>query len=174
MPSESQTTLAYVALGANLDDPEANIVAAASQLAALPEIYDFVLSPLYKTSPVSNIPQPDYFNAVCKFRTAYSAKTLLENLQLIEKELGKVPKSQSEPRPIDLDILFYGLESHADSNLTIPHPRWRERLFVVKPLSDLTEEVLVPESKRFGEIHRINIQQLAKLLTKISNEKVTR
>lgn len=169
-----ESTIVYVGLGANLANPESNITNAAQRLASLQGVHDFTLSPLYRTSPVSDIPQPDYFNAVCRFRTIYSAHTLLENLQSIESGLGKTPKPQDAPRPIDLDILFYGLETHNDPQLTIPHPRWRERLFVVKPLADLTSEILVSDSKRFGEIHRIDIQQLSEMLSKISNEKVTR
>ena len=94
--------------------------------------------------PVSALPQADYINAVCCFKTCLPPLSLLYELQKIEKKLGKQPKSKQEPRVIDCDILFYGDEEVSLPELEIPHPRWRERLFVLQPLADLVDRLLIP------------------------------
>ena len=78
-----------------------------------------------------------------RVETPLTPKELFDKLQEIEQSLGKTPKPKQMPRPIDFDLLFYGTLVYADSELTIPHPHWRERLFVLVPLSDLTDTLSI-------------------------------
>lgn len=135
----------YVGLGSNLGDPLAMLAKALCSLESLPGNSGLTVSPIYLTSPVSDLPQPDFLNAVCRFKTTLAPHTLFAELQRIEKNLGQLPKPKNAPRLIDLDILFYGDLQIRSPDLEIPHPRWRERLFVLRPLADLTE--FVPEGQ---------------------------
>lgn len=128
----------YVGLGSNLGDSADIVAKALALLEAVPAISQFAASPLYLTSPVSDLPQPDFVNAVCRFKTTLAPMELLAELQKIERHFGQSPKPKNAPRLIDLDILFFGREKILTPDLEIPHPRWKERLFVIRPLSDLT------------------------------------
>lgn len=131
----------YVGIGSNLADPIEKVTEALCLLEALPAISEFAASPLYLTSPVSDLPQPDFVNAVCRFKTTLTPVELFAELQKIERHMGQSPKPKNAPRLIDLDILFFGQASFQTEQLEIPHPRWKERLFVLRPLADLTPYV---------------------------------
>lgn len=103
------------------------------------------VSPFYQTKPVGYLEQPDFQNAVVKLETQLSPEDLLDGLQKIENQQGRVRKQENGPRTIDLDILLYDSLSIRSERLTIPHPRMYERTFVLKPLSDIAPE-LIPES----------------------------
>lgn len=129
------------------------------------------VSSLYRTSPVSSLPQPDFLNAVCKFQTQLCVDEVWQMLSMLEKILGKLPKQKEEPRLIDLDLLFYGSLRQSNESLTLPHPKWQERLFVLKPLADVTEalplegEIKVAELlKLFSNPHRETVVQLKERL----------
>lgn len=142
---------AVVGVGANLGAPVEAVKRALFELQLIGR--DFRASPLYKTPPVSPFPQPDYVNAVCLFETDASITALFQELQAIERALGKVSKGKELPRPIDLDLLFYGARSYEEGEMRVPHPRWKERLFVLIPLSDLLGKVEVDgETFRMGEL----------------------
>lgn len=137
--------LVYLGIGGNIGETRQIIFSCAEQIASLPNVYHFKLSRLYQTSPVSAIPQRDYLNAACSFQTSLTPFELLDELKKIEKNLGKTTKLQNNaPRVIDIDILFFGRESLSTPTLEVPHPRWKERLFVLIPLSDLTQKIAVP------------------------------
>ena len=93
--------------------------------------------------------------------TTLSPHKLLKILQEIERIMGKVPKSKNAPRILDIDILFYGQETHNDPDLTIPHPSWQERLFVLMPLKDLVKTLYVP-SEKAGAGLRLDLQDYIK------------
>lgn len=132
----------YLGMGANLGDPLLTLCRAAEAITKLPDIGNIRFSHLYKTSPVNATP-PDFLNAVCCFSTNLDPSTLQRQIEKIERELGKVPKSKDAPRYIDLDLLFYGTLTLTTERLTVPHPRWKERLFVLYPLRDLTEKIVL-------------------------------
>lgn len=136
--------IVYLGLGGNIGDTSSIFNHTLSLISDLPGVKNLEASSFYKTAPVSDIPQPDYLNAVCRFKTRLNARQLLGLLQTIEKSQGKFPKPKNVPRIIDIDILFFGTESHASPDLEIPHPRWSERLFVVVPLLDLTSSIAIP------------------------------
>lgn len=130
-----------VALGGNLERPERTFQLAIDRLKGLGE--EFRVSKFYWTKPVSTQDQPDFLNGVCCFKTADAPDLLFSKLEGIECELGKVKKDREAPRVIDLDLLFYGSQVYEDQVLRIPHPRWKERLFVLVPLLDLFQEIEV-------------------------------
>jgi len=132
----------YVAMGGNVG-PTLELIDEA--LAALQELAHgpIRLSQIYRTTPLCDQQQRDYLNAVCSFRARLEPGALLGAMQRIERNLGKMAKSKDAPRPIDLDLLFYGSLRMETPRLTLPHPRWQERLFVLCPLRDLTPRINV-------------------------------
>lgn len=159
----------YVALGGNLGNVSSILKQALEKLKTYPGIFELKISKFYKTSPVSDIPQESYINAVSFFKTDYEPLQLLEILQQIEMDFGKVTKAKNEPRMIDLDILFFDKKFIDNERLQIPHPRWDERLFVLIPLSDLVDEIEVPCGNM---IVKKNINSLLKEFSNINNEEV--
>ncbi len=137
-------SLVYIGLGGNLGNVEQTFHQALKQLALIPGNDLAVVSNFYQTQPVSDLPQPPYLNAVCRFRTSLLPHELLYHSQRIQCLLGQLPKPKNAPRKIDLDILFYGNQVIETPDLEVPHPRWRERLFVLVPLADLVEIIIEP------------------------------
>ncbi|MBS0620198.1 MAG: 2-amino-4-hydroxy-6-hydroxymethyldihydropteridine diphosphokinase [Verrucomicrobia bacterium] len=152
---------AYVSLGSNLGDSRTQVKTALERIASLPGVTEFKASRYFQTTPVSKIPQGDYINAACAFVTTYSPEELLSKLQEIETSLGKVAKAKDAPRKIDLDILFYGTAYRDKEELCIPHPKWKERLFVLAPLLDLTETITFPIDKN-GHMETLDLVELLK------------
>ncbi len=131
----------YVGIGGNRVQTFSSIKRAIDMLLSVEGISNFKTSSLYQSTPVSPIAQPPYLNAVVKFSYQLTLKELWKNLQKIEQKLGKVPKPKNASRLIDLDLLFFGPTIYYSAMLVLPHPKWHERLFVLKPLSDVTKEV---------------------------------
>jgi 2-amino-4-hydroxy-6-hydroxymethyldihydropteridine diphosphokinase len=124
-----------LALGANLGDRKANLLRAAE---LLEEVGVSILrrSSIWETAPVP-ADQPRFLNAVVVARTGMAPFALLSAAKTIERRMGRVPGRRWGPRPIDIDILFYGRLSLASQELTIPHPRIAERDFVLVPLAEV-------------------------------------
>jgi len=155
----------YVALGANLGFACYTLSRAATLLKKHPLIFNFYLSPRYRTTPVSPIPQPHFINAVCRFETKLPLASLFDFLREVEDCLGKRAKGKQEPRMIDLDLLFYGTLNYRSEHITVPHPRWQERLFVLRPLADLTEDFGVQDKLRtFSNLNQETVVCLSKSL----------
>ena len=100
-------------------------------------------SRVYETDPVGP-PQPDYLNAVLEIETSLPPARLLEEAQLVERELGRVRTERWGPRTIDIDLLTYGDERIDQPDLQIPHPRMHERAFVLEPLAEVAPGLEVP------------------------------
>ena len=126
----------YLSLGSNLGDREANLRAA---IAALPEAGVKVVrvSSFYETEPVDFVDQPWFLNCAVEGETTVEPVVLLRALQKIEAQMGSKKEFAKGPRLIDLDILLYGSETIATPELQIPHPRMRERRFVLVPLAEI-------------------------------------
>lgn len=136
---------AYIGLGANLDDPVAQIRRAVTALATLPDTAVAARSSLYRSPPMGPRDQPDYVNAVAAIDTALAAEALLDALQHIERAHGRVRAGPRwGPRPLDLDILLYGERVIRGPRLTIPHPGLAERAFVLVPLAEIAPRLEVP------------------------------
>lgn len=148
--------LVYLGLGGNfLTSPQA-LTRALSALEQTPEITGLKVSKFYQTTAVTQTPQADYTNAVCAFYYSLDPYSLLHHCASIEQSLGQRKKSKDAPRLIDIDILFFGEEWIQDELLQIPHPRWRERAFVIEPLLDLIETIRIPISHDQCEVISLN------------------
>ncbi len=140
----SAPAVAWVGLGANLGDARAALRLAVQRLGQLPETQLLQVSSLYRSAPV-DAAGPDYLNAVTALRTGLPALALLHALQAIEAGAGRERPWRNAPRTLDLDLLLYGDEQHATPELTVPHPRMRERAFVLLPLAELAPGQVAPE-----------------------------
>ena len=127
---------AYVALGANLGEPAQAVQQALGQLGRIEHTRLVSASSLYETVP-HEAQGPLYVNAVAHLETQLNAVELLLALQALEQAAGRVRSVQNAPRTLDLDLLFYGDACIQSGWLTVPHPRWRERAFVLLPLQDV-------------------------------------
>jgi len=125
----------YLALGSNLGDRRANLRAA---LAALEEhgLPIHQRSAIWESPPVP-AGQPAYLNAVIASGTSLFPEVLLGELKAIEHALGRRPSARWSPRPIDIDIVFFGDSAIETPALTVPHPRLAERAFVLAPLAEV-------------------------------------
>ncbi len=132
-----KSTKIVLALGSNVGNRRENIVEAVSKLG---EFCSFsAKSRIYQTPPVGYADQRDFLNAAVFGETFVEPLELLAQCKRLERELGREPTFRNGPRAVDIDIIFYGGESVDSEELTIPHPRWRERDFVKTPLVDLLE-----------------------------------
>ena len=135
---------AFVALGSNLQDPPAQVRAGARAIAGLPGTRLMRMSSLYRNPAVGYRDQPDFVNAVACIETQLAPRLLLDNLLAIERAHGRARDFPNAPRTLDLDIVLYGEHVIHEPGLTIPHPRMRERAFVLVPLAEIAPEAVVP------------------------------
>ena len=135
---------AYVALGANLGDARTAVLQAFEALACWPAIQVTGCSALYRTAP-HEAQGPDFINAVARINTRLTAPDVLVALQTIEHRAGRLRPYVNAPRSLDLDLLFYGDACIHSPRLTLPHPRWRERAFVLVPLAEVWPQRVGPE-----------------------------
>ncbi len=142
----------FVGLGANLDDPIAQVKTALAELARLPQTRLLAASPLYRTPPMGPPGQADYVNAVAELSTSLAPHALLDELQRLERAHRRVRAERWGPRTLDLDLLLYGDATLADERLSVPHPGLATRAFVLLPLADLAPELRVPGLRRVREL----------------------
>jgi len=161
----------FLGLGGNVGNVAANFDKALGLLKRSSSIVDLRASRYYRTSPVSSITQDDFLNACCTFETDLKPAALFRLTQEIEKVIGKVPKEKEAPRVIDIDIIFFGCSRYRDEEIEIPHPKWSERLFVLRPLSDLATHIFVPDLLR-GSSFEINLQNFLSTFPNPHHEKV--
>lgn len=138
---------AAIALGSNLEPRLDHLRAAARALLPFHHPQEiFLCSRVYETSPVDCPPgSPLFLNAVVDLSPTLSPWELLVRIQAIERSLGRPAiHSRNEPRTVDLDILYYDKLTLDSENLTIPHPRLKERQFVLKPLTDVCPDLKLP------------------------------
>ena len=141
---------AVIALGANIGNPKEQMDLA---VAMLREATDFKLvSNYYSTKPVSDIPQPDYLNAVCIVESDLPAMDLLALLHGIEKTLGRERTEKWGPRTIDLDLIQYGSLLSSADELQLPHPRAHERRFVIEPWHSIEPDAILLTQGKISEI----------------------
>lgn len=125
-----------IATGCNLGDKQKNLLQAKEVLS---QKFNFIAeSPIYTSAAIEYLNQPDFYNQMLEFELpqANPDQTMLEILEL-EKELGRQRDIPKGPRLIDIDIIFWGLNSINTENLTTPHPAWQQRSFVVLPMQTL-------------------------------------
>ncbi|MBY6204969.1 2-amino-4-hydroxy-6-hydroxymethyldihydropteridine diphosphokinase [Halomonas denitrificans] len=142
-------TRAFVGIGSNLGGPARRVLDAIDALGRLPDTEPGRRSPLYRTAPWGETDQPDFVNAVAELRTALDPEALLDELQRLETEAGRVrdPEHRWGPRVLDLDLLWFGGLEIDTPRLTVPHPRMHERAFVLQPLCDLEPRLELPRGR---------------------------
>jgi 2-amino-4-hydroxy-6-hydroxymethyldihydropteridine diphosphokinase len=155
-----ESSHAYVALGSNLDDRAGNLLRAVrGMLDSSLEITR--LSAIYETEPVENIHQPLFLNMVAELRgsTLPAPEQVMARLLRIEYALGRTREEPMGPRTIDLDLLLYPGETRATEFLTLPHPRFHQRRFVLVPLAELNPRL----------VHSLLLVPVSELLDKVAD-----
>ena len=137
----------YVGIGSNLDNPVAQVQQAITMFQSSDQFRDVRVSSLYRSEPMAGMKQPDYINAVVAFTTDLNPHDLLDSLQQMENDQGRVRTDvRWSARTIDLDILLIGKEEICDDRLTVPHPGIFERNFVILPLAELDPDLSLPDN----------------------------
>lgn len=145
--------IAYIGIGSNLGDRQANIDRAILLLKEHEDIDVLAVSSMVESDFQGEGPAQDkYLNGVIKVKTVLLPLDLLSQLKMIERRLGRMKSIENAPRPMDLDILFYDDVIIVEGKtINIPHPRLQERLFVLEPLAEIAPELVHP---RFGKTVR--------------------
>ena len=136
----------FLALGSNVGNSTEYIAQATRLLKQ--KVADSMPAPLYTSSPVGYTDQPDFLNTAFRGETDLSPMELLKFVKEVEAEVGRIVRFRWGPREIDIDIIFYGDIILDADVLTIPHPRFAERDFVLRPLCDIDPGFLDPRSKQ--------------------------
>ena len=138
------TERAAIALGSNIEDPEAQVRRGFADLALLPETWVTARSTLHRTAPVGYADQPEFVNACALVETRLAPRALLDALLAIERKHGRVREIPNGPRTLDLDIVLYGGAVIDEPGLKVPHPRAHERPFVLEPLVEIWPDAVIP------------------------------
>ena len=148
-----RVTPVAIGLGSNLGDRRAHLDHARARLGAI--LAEFTCSAYVETEPVGVGPQPRFLNAAAVGQTALEPRALLETLLAIERERGRQRPAPGAARTLDLDLVLFGDLIVAQEGLRVPHPRFRERRFVVAPLAEIAPDLVDPiTGKTVGEILR--------------------
>jgi len=139
---KAESVLVYLGLGSNMGNRQNNLDRAMDLLSQRLRIGN--VSSVYDTEPVGNADQPHFLNLVCEVYTRLAPVELLTLVKGIELKLGRVLGRSGAPRPIDIDILFYGDQAMEMPKLVIPHPRLTERAFVLVPLAEIAPDMVHP------------------------------
>lgn len=134
---------ACIALGANLGAAAQTVSRALQDVARLPHTRVLRVSSLYRSEPVEAT-GPDFINAVALVHTQLPPLALLHALQDLEQRAGRERPYRHAPRTLDLDLIFHGDSQINTPELTLPHPRWTSRAFVVLPLAEIGPEFVTP------------------------------
>ena len=135
---------AYIGLGSNLGDREANIRRAIDLLGEHPGVKIAAASSLVESEPAGGLPQGPYLNAAAALETTLEPRELLAACQDIERELGRERGERWAPRTIDLDILLYDERVIDEPDLKVPHPLMTSRRFVLEPLAEIGPDAVHP------------------------------
>jgi 2-amino-4-hydroxy-6-hydroxymethyldihydropteridine diphosphokinase len=153
-------TRAHVGLGSNLGDRMANLDAAVQAMDADELTHVMAVSKVYETEPVGGPEQGLYLNAVAVLETDRDPHDLLRLLLAIEALLGRERRERWGPRTADLDLLLYDGPAIHDADLVVPHPRARERGFVLVPLIDADPLAVFPDGETaFEALARLGPQR---------------
>lgn len=148
----NQAVYAYLGLGSNLQEPQQQLVAALRALSTLPRSRLINVSGFYRSKPVGPQDQPDFINAAACLETHLTAHQLLDQLQAIEQQQGRVRRRHWGPRTLDLDILLYGEAQINSERLQVPHPFLTERSFVLLPLADIAPGLTLPDGQDIAQL----------------------
>ncbi|MXV79532.1 MAG: 2-amino-4-hydroxy-6-hydroxymethyldihydropteridine diphosphokinase [Chloroflexi bacterium] len=143
-------TNVFLGLGGNLGDRRELMRSAVAEIRQV--VDDVRVSSLYESAAWGVTDQPAFLNAVVRGRTSLNPLDLLDAVQSIENELGRVREQRWGPRLIDIDILLYGAEVIDEPRLQVPHPYMTQRGFVLRPLADLAAGLTLPDGSLVGEL----------------------
>ncbi len=144
----------YIGLGSNLAEPLRQLQAALAAIAELPHSQLATTSSFYASDPLGPPDQPRYVNAVAALDTALTPLELLDALQRIEQEQGRVRKAERwGPRTLDLDILLFGNRLLGEERLTVPHYHMHARAFVLYPLAEIAPtDLQLPDGRSLEQL----------------------
>lgn len=141
-----------LSLGSNVGDRQAYLLAALKQIEQIPGTRLLAVSAVYETEPVDVTPEHEdkpFLNAVVVIDTSQPLEELAREAHAVEDRLGRVRTSDpNAPRPIDVDLLYAEDLQMSSETLTLPHPRWNERRFVVQPMADVRADLVLPGETR--------------------------
>jgi len=143
-------TNVFLGLGGNLGNRREKMRSAVDEIRKL--VDDVQVSSLYESAAWGVTDQPAFLNAVVRGRTSMTPLDLLDAIQAIERNLGRVREQHWGPRLIDIDILLYGSEVIDEPRLQVPHPYLTQRGFVLRPLADLAAGLTLPDGSLVGEL----------------------
>jgi 2-amino-4-hydroxy-6-hydroxymethyldihydropteridine diphosphokinase len=160
---------ALLSLGSNIGDRKARITEAIRQLAAIDGVSIVAISPLYQTRPVGPVAQDDFINGALRIKTVLSAEALMEHCLEIEASMGRDRSSGLRwgPRIIDIDLILYDSLTLDTEHLILPHPRFRERAFVVVPMADIAPDWQIGSETLHDLATRIDRQGIEPLVEKV-------
>ena len=156
---------ALLSLGSNLSDRRLSLLRAVDRIRK--RMLLVRVSSMYETEPVQAPPgSPRFMNAVALVLHHGGADNLLAEMMAVEEELGRVRRQQNGPRIIDLDLIFYDAAVRASRSLTLPHPRYREREFVLAPLREIAAWWIDPVTQSpVGSMHGVGeVRRIGRLL----------
>jgi 2-amino-4-hydroxy-6-hydroxymethyldihydropteridine diphosphokinase len=139
-------TRTFIALGSNVEPRQKYLISAVDQLGKLGTVSK--IAPLYMSRAYGVQNQPDFYNSACILNTNILPLDLLKALKDIEAKIGRKRRFRWGPREIDLDIVLYGNTVINEEGLIIPHPEFRERRFVLLPLTKMDADFIPPEESR--------------------------
>lgn len=139
------TTTAYIALGSNLGNREANLRRALAMLIETPQIHIRRISSWVETTAVGGPEDsPAFLNAAVEAQVSLTPQALMTRLLEIEQQMGRIRRTKWEPRIIDMDLLLFGNAIISSQDLIVPHPLMHERAFVLKPLAEIAPNAVHP------------------------------
>ncbi|MCO6484620.1 MAG: 2-amino-4-hydroxy-6-hydroxymethyldihydropteridine diphosphokinase [Saprospiraceae bacterium] len=147
--------LVYIGLGANTGDPPVQLQQALQKISERAGKVE-VLSSVYVSEPWGGAPPPWFHNQAAGILTRLKPEVLMAVLLDIEQDMGRQRSAPNAPRPIDLDILFYGDRIIRENDLEIPHPRLVERNFVLIPLMEIAPDFVHPVTGLTIEEHYLH------------------
>ncbi|PHK48851.1 2-amino-4-hydroxy-6-hydroxymethyldihydropteridine diphosphokinase [Staphylococcus edaphicus] len=139
---------AYLGLGSNVGERMTQLEEAVSILNHKAGIEVTQTSPIYETEPVGYLDQPRFLNQCIEVHTSLNPHELLKACLDTEQQLHRVRDIRWGPRTIDVDILLYGEHTINETDLVVPHPRMKERAFVLIPLNDIAANMIEPNLNR--------------------------
>ena len=143
---------AYISFGSNIGDRHRAVEDAFSMLEEK-GIRIVKKSNIYETEPYGYVDQPPFINGALEIETSLGCRELLKELLSIEKDIGRVRKFKWGPRIIDLDIIFFNNEIYGEEDIQVPHPDMQNRVFVLKPLSEICPDFIHPQlHKKVSEL----------------------
>ncbi|VFP78611.1 2-amino-4-hydroxy-6-hydroxymethyldihydropteridinepyrophosphokinase [Candidatus Erwinia haradaeae] len=143
----------YLSLGSNISNPLTQLKNAINKIKHIKDAQVIIQSPLYYSPPYGPIKQPYFLNIAIAIETYLTADIFLDQIQNIEKEQGRVRKTDRwGPRTLDIDIMLFGKQILNTPRLTLPHYDMHNRAFMLLPLFDIAPNLYLPDGRRLSNL----------------------